>query len=58
MEVELRDPVEIFTQLSVDELTKLRQDIDAYLQLEIKRNGEFTEFWTALADICKVCLEL
>lgn len=48
---ELRDPSKVIFGLNAQELEVLLQDIDTYLQLEVRRAGPYTSFWTALRDV-------
>ena len=48
---ELRDPSRVMNGLGAEELEKLLQDIEAYLQLEVKKSGPYEAFWRALKSV-------
>jgi hypothetical protein len=51
LDFELRDPVTLVDNLNLDELRALIIDIDSYVQLEIKREGIYVDFWNSLKTI-------
>jgi hypothetical protein len=51
MKFELRDPISLLIDLEIDQLDQLQFDIDNYLQLELKQNGTYQEFWISLKVI-------
>lgn len=51
--MESRRPYKVIEVLSMDELLELRENIAAYLELEIAENGENQEFWELLAVVCR-----
>jgi len=56
LEVELRDPCNIFEGLELDELEELRVDIGTYQELE--GEGANRKFWQALEVICQHEIEV
>lgn len=51
LDVEIRDPVSLVKDVQPEELPQLVEDVDSYLQLEVRRNGPYVSFWTALKEI-------
>lgn len=51
--VETRRPYKVIEVLSMDELLELRENIAAYLELEIAEHGENQEFWQLLTVVTR-----
>jgi hypothetical protein len=49
--MDIRKPSSVVDNLSAEELEKLIGDIESYLQLEVKKGGEYQNFWTWLKVI-------
>jgi len=57
LQCELRDPARIIFGLTAPELEKLLIDIDAYLQLEIRKAGPYQSFWESLYVVAEAELK-
>ena len=55
MDVELREPYEVFEGLHSVDLEELQKDIKTYLEME--ENPEFQAYWKALSIVCEDELE-
>eukprot|EP01041_Mallomonas_annulata_P012922 gene12922-27260_t len=51
LKVEVLDPVSIVLQMDPSQLDELVEDVDNYLQLEIRKKGNYISFWEALRDV-------
>lgn len=54
LEGELRNPIEIVYDLSVDELKQLKTDVTAYLDLEVSKAGTYQSFWRSLLTVVTI----
>jgi len=51
LDVEIRDPVEIISEVEPSQLEQLLSDVENYLQLEIRKEGSYRVFWESLRDV-------
>ena len=51
LDVEIRNPLNVVSDLSAEELSELVEDISSYLQLEKRGKGDYAAFWQALREI-------
>jgi hypothetical protein len=51
LDVELEDPLHTLDDLNSQGLEQLQEDIDSYIHIERRNNGNYLEFWTSLKEI-------
>lgn len=56
--MEIRNPVDFVTELDLDELKQLLDDVDGYIQLESNNKKTYLKFWESMECIVKRSINL